>query len=54
MFYAYVIRGKMVNGTLVHQIIYGNASQVTRYFLQKVRGPFELIYYEACVNGQDA
>ena len=27
---------------------------IIKYFLQKARGPFGLIYYEACINEQDA
>ena len=58
MFYTYVIKSKkdVKNYTgftkdLRKRFIEHNANKV---FSTKGRGPFELIYYEACLDSQDA
>lgn len=48
---------KMVIGTLVLLTIYRSALQMhdsDGVAITKGRGPFKLIYYEACLNQQDA
>lgn len=58
MFYVYVIRSKKDN-----RLYTGSTSDLRKRFQEhndgkvlstKSRGPFEIIYYEACVNEQDA
>jgi len=58
MFYTYVIRSKKDNkwytgstNNLRKRLKEHNDNKV---FSTKGRGPFELIYYEACMNEQDA
>lgn len=58
MFYTYVIRSKKDNNwytgsscNLQKRLKEHNDNKV---FSTKGRGPFELIYYEGCVNEQDA
>jgi putative endonuclease len=57
MYYTYVIRSKKdrqfytgFTRDLQHRLQEHNAGRV---FSTKNRGPFDLIYYEACLNEQD-
>ena len=58
MFYTYVLRSKKdgkwytgYSGDLRKRLIEHNSAQ---NFSTKNRGPFEVIYYEACINEKDA
>ena len=58
MFYTYVIKSKRDNrwytGSTNDLRKRFNDHNRNRVFSTKGRGPFELIYYEACINEQDA
>jgi len=58
MFYTYIIRskknGKWYTGFTQNLRKRFKEHNNNKIFSTKGRGPFELIYYEACVNEQDA
>lgn len=58
MFYTYILRskkdGKLYTGATNDLRKRFNQHQNNQVTSTKSRGPFELIYYEACLNQQDA
>jgi putative endonuclease len=58
MFYTYVLRsrkdGKFYTGATVNLRKRLNEHNEQRVVVTKGRGPLELIYYEACLNQEDA
>ena len=58
MYYVYVLRSKkdrkFYTGSTINLRKRFREHNNNRVFSTKGRGPFELIYYEACMNDQDA